>query len=218
MPSDSLFFPELRRRKEYSTKRNGEHYVYSRYKQEIREDCLGRCVYCDAHENENGGAECMELDHFRPQKYKEHEHLVNDPNNLVWACRGCNRLKSDHWPALGIVGTVLGNEGFIDPFEQDRQDYFAVLEDGKVVALRPPAGYMITLLALNRSSRKRLRELRYLKQLWVREIERESTRFERLLESLPNLTDEQFAQFYAHAEWLRSLKDVLQSMLDFCLY
>ena len=58
MPADCLFFPNLRRREQYRTNSNGEYYAnYQEYKQEIRKDCLGRCVYCDLHENELGGNE-----------------------------------------------------------------------------------------------------------------------------------------------------------------
>ena len=120
MANETLFFPTLSRRCEYSKTRSGGYYAdYDRYRQEIREDCLGRCVYCDTHENETGGSESMELDHFRPQIYSEFAQLSNDPHNLLWACRGCNRLKWHHWPALGTEGTVNGEEGFIDPFKEN---------------------------------------------------------------------------------------------------
>ena len=97
---DELFFPKLNRRDNYKTKQNGEYYAsYSEYRQEIREDCLGRCVYCDIHENENGGKENMQLDHFRPnEKYDDYQY-INHPNNLHWSCGGCNRLKTDEWPS-----------------------------------------------------------------------------------------------------------------------
>lgn len=53
MLEERLFFPLLKRREQYSVKRDGKYYAdYSRYKEEIRVDCLGRCVYCDTHENE----------------------------------------------------------------------------------------------------------------------------------------------------------------------
>jgi 5-methylcytosine-specific restriction endonuclease McrA len=84
MANEPLFFPRLSRRGEYRRTRSGGYYAdYSEYKQEIREDCLGRCVYCDTHENETGGAESMELDHFRPKKYPEYANLINNPHNLV---------------------------------------------------------------------------------------------------------------------------------------
>ena len=130
MPASDMFFPKLARRKEYSTKHDGSYYEYTHYRQEIRQDSLGRCVYCDSHENEIGGQETMELDHFRPRKYRLHYHLVNDPTNLVWSCRGCNNLKRDHWPALGTDSSIRDNEGFVDPFYDNRADFFRVESDG----------------------------------------------------------------------------------------
>ena len=115
MTADSLFFPMLRRRKQYRTKRDGEHFAdYHRYRQEIREDCLGRCVYCDLHEHEFSGQKSMQLDHFRPEV--KFPYLANDPHNLVWACGPCNRGKWNRWPALETDDTFVDDEGFIDPF------------------------------------------------------------------------------------------------------
>lgn len=174
MPESDMFFPTLARRKEYSTKLDGSYYEYSHYKQEIRQDSLGRCVYCDTHEDEIGGQETMELDHFRPRKYPQHHHLVNDPTNLVWSCRGCNNLKRDHWPALGTGSSIRGNEGFVDPFNDDRADFFRVESDGELIALKPPAQYMIMILVLNRVSRRRLREKRIIMQELIQEIDRQA--------------------------------------------
>lgn len=218
MENKILFFPELKRRTDYSRKINGDYYVYSRYRQEIREDCLGRCVYCDSHENEAGGSECMELDHLRPKKYDEYKHLVNDPNNLIWACRGCNRIKSDHWPALGSEETFVGEEGFIDAFVHNRREYYEVLSDGEIVALRPPAKYVITYLALNRPTKKRLREIRYLKQLWIQEFDQEIIKLEHLLECSPKLNDHQRTSLEKLVQWLRIQRDKIEQMLlDFRL-
>lgn len=174
MVSDDLSFPRLKRRACYSVKPNGSYYDYGHYREEIRQDSVGRCVYCDAHENELGGQEAMELDHFRPKKYPEHSHLVNDPNNLVWSCRGCNRLKSDHWPALGTDSAISNGQGFFDPFCEDRRDYFLVLENGEFVPLTVPAKYMLMLLVLNRPSRQRLRESRTVICELCEEIDRQA--------------------------------------------
>jgi 5-methylcytosine-specific restriction endonuclease McrA len=218
MSIDSLFFPRLKRREQYRIKGDSEYYIYGEYKLEIREDCLGRCIYCDIHENENGGPESMNLDHFRPQKYEEHKHLVNDPNNLVWSCSGCNRLKADRWPALGTSSTMSGNEGFVEPFAEDRLIYFEVLPDGQLLPLRSPAKYMITLLALNRSSRKRIRELRYLKQTWLLQFEHEIAKMQCLLEN-SNLTDDQRIALNDHIKWLRSKQiEIQRVLLDFDLH
>ena len=180
MSSDDLFFPKLRRRESYSVKSNSSYYDYGHYREEIRQDSVGRCVYCDTHENEIGGQEAMELDHFRPKKYPEHSHLVDDPNNLVWSCRGCNRLKGVHWPALGTDSVVLNDEGFLDPFSDDRRDYFLVRQDGELVPLKAPAQYMVVLLALNRPSRQRLRESCSCPRA-IQEIHRLAGSFEELL-------------------------------------
>ena len=202
MSNEILFFPQLKRRDNYRIKKDGSDYAYPEYRQEIREDCLGRCVFCDVHENECGGAESIHLDHFRPQKYKEHEHLINDPHNLVWCCSGCNRLKSDDWPALGTTDTVMGSWGYIDPFEQNRREYFLVREDGQIDALKPPAEYTINCLLLNRISRARLREIRILKHRWIIVLEQKVAEVMPIL-AAANLTDDQRALFIAHIDGLK---------------
>jgi hypothetical protein len=155
------FYPKLVRRPKYTAKKNGKFYVYPRYRLEIAEDCLQRCVYCDAHEYEVG-ASIMELDHFRPSGLAEFKPLLNDPRNLVYSCRSCNGLKHEFWPALGTVHTFVGNDGFIDPFAVNRRQYFVVRPNGRIAAKKPPASYMITLLGLDRPFMRRLRERRRL--------------------------------------------------------
>lgn len=144
--------PRIQRRSTYGT-----YSYYRGYRSEIREDCQYRCAYCDLHEQDIGSERSMSIDHFRPKsKYPSLEH---DPQNLVWSCIECNRLKKDDWPAHGLPGnpTVNGVAGYVDPFIEDRRDYFDVSDDGKFTALKHPAGYMIGVLALNRSFRQDVR-------------------------------------------------------------
>jgi hypothetical protein len=168
--TDTLFFPVLTRRVAYPIKPNGEFYSYAHYRVEIAEDCQHRCVYCDSKAEEVGGAETMQLEHLRPQSYPEFEHLINNPQNIHYACGRCNLWKSDWWPARGSDGTHNGSEGFLDPFAEDRRTYFEVAPDGAIKALRPPAGYMIRLLRLDREFMRKLRELRRLKHLWRQRV------------------------------------------------
>lgn len=168
--SDDLFFPPLTRREKYPVKTNGGFYVYSRYREEIAEDCKHRCVYCDASSNEVGGAEAMQLDHFRPESFPEFVDLINDPRNLHYACGRCNLWKSDWWPARGSNGTHNGTEGFIDPFTEDRREYFVIKPDGRIQPLQPPAAYLIRLLRLDREFIRKLRELRILRHLWKQRV------------------------------------------------
>ena len=161
MLEERLFFPLLKRREQYSVKRDGKYYAdYSRYKEEIRVDCLGRCVYCDTHENELNGPSSMALDHFRPKDHEQFTDLISDPHNLVWACSACNRAKWNYWPALGTDEAMVNGEGFIDPFIEDRTTYFDVADDGEIVAVKPPAKYIIELLNLNRPTPVQRRKAR----------------------------------------------------------
>jgi len=155
MATRPVHFPRLVRRKKYS-----DYKRYKDFRQEIREDCLQRCAYCDAHELEIGSEKNFTLDHFRPRSYPEYKKLENDPYNLIWACRRCNDLKRDDWPAYGTEGTVNGKEGYVDPFQVDRKDYFELHKDGSLRPLRYPARYMIEVLELNRYFLRFIRQRR----------------------------------------------------------
>jgi hypothetical protein len=163
----SIFFGVLKRRAVYTVKANGSFYSYEHYRKhfrhEISEDCQQRCVYCDSHENEMGGWESMELDHFRPYTRANFRHLEDDPNNFHHSCGRCNRLKSDKWPSTNPTEPHDGRVGFIDPFRDDRRKYFWVEPDGELTPLLPPAEYLIRTLAMNRPLLKRLRLRRMLR-------------------------------------------------------
>ncbi len=220
MAHDPFSFPPIARRQNYIKTQKGTYYAnYQKYKQEIREDCLGRCVYCDSHENETGGQESMQLDHFRPQMYPEFDHLKNDPNNLVWACGGCNRLKYLHWPALGTPDTVNGVEGFIDPFQDNRREYFDVLPNGKLRPLKPPAEYKIRILALNRPIKRRIREFRQIQRLLLEEFVSQIQKIEDLVEHDKTLPPTGKLTLEKHARWLRKKHDQFAAtFLDFSLH
>ena len=158
-----MFYPQLTRRSEYRSPRHkgGFYADYKQYADEIAEDCQDRCVYCDAKTVENLGGDAFQLDHFRPQKH--FPDLKCDPENLVLACPACNRFKSDYWPA-GKKSTVtfVGGSGFLDPFKEDRNDYFLIGPGGKISAKQDPAGFLIKLLYLDRPARDNLRRRRIL--------------------------------------------------------
>ncbi len=46
--------------------------------------------------------------------------------------------------------TINGEEGFLDPFNVNRRDYFIVLEGGKLDAIKSPGTYLSDKLVLNR--------------------------------------------------------------------
>lgn len=154
------FFPEVSRCVNYAAKECGGYYGYAHYKDQIHIDCKHRCVYCDVRLDESGH-EGFALDHFRPQE--KFSHLKNDPNNLVVACAKCNRNKSAHWPVdVGLGVSHHGEVGFIDPFENNRLDFFSVDVCGALAPKQNPSEYLIKLLGLNRPSRVVVRRNRIL--------------------------------------------------------
>ncbi len=156
-----VFFPGITRCENYAVKKSGEYYGYAHYKDQIHIDCKNRCVYCDITLDENGH-EGFALDHFRPQE--KFPDLKNDPHNLVVACAKCNRNKSCHWPIeVGLYVAHDGVSGFIDPFEQNRLDYFDVGACGSLISKQGPSEYLIQLLGLNRPSRVVVRKNRLLR-------------------------------------------------------
>lgn len=165
-----MFYALISRRKQYSfrsTKQDAVFYSYEYYREhfhtEIAEDCAFRCVYCDSHENEVGGREAMEIDHFRPWSLPIFSSLRNDPNNFVHSCRRCNQLKWNHWPSKTDDCHSHG-VGFIDPFCKNRTSYFFVNEDGSLSNKIAPSEYVSRLLQLDRPYLRLLRTRRILRK------------------------------------------------------
>lgn len=162
--NSTVFFPRLNRRATYIGNGPGRANRYDAYRAEIEEDCKMSCVYCDISLEELGG-EGLQLDHFRPENH--FPALVNEPLNLLAACPKCNRLKWDHWPCHKKDASKPSYnkvEGFVDPFLENRQDFFSVRSDGELNSVKPPAKYMINLMKLNRTARSQVRRKRMIEE------------------------------------------------------
>lgn len=166
---NKIFYPQLKRKKleDYYNK-NGVFYAnYLENYSKIAEDCLHRCVYCDATEHECGG-DNFSLDHFRPKQVFVNLFngiLITHPHNLYLSCQKCNVLKSNDWkgPTLTIDGpSYVNNQGYIDRFKDSASDFMKVLQNGEIVSINKngPADYMIKKMLLNRSNRVYLRRKR----------------------------------------------------------
>ena len=170
---DELFFPVLRRQKlELYRNRDGKYYAdYKSNYEKVSEDCLKRCVYCDATERECGG-DRFSLDHFRPRKVFAEKFdgvLLTHPFNLYLSCQKCNVLKSSDWH--GCQDTIDGytyrdKKGYLDRFSTDPSEYLSVDSEGNIQALKAdgPVEYMIKKLHLNRPNRAYLRMKRIINQ------------------------------------------------------
>ncbi|EID4374651.1 TPA: hypothetical protein I7203_22435 [Vibrio vulnificus] len=166
----NLFYPALSRKDiNHYFKSEGEFFSTYGCKtnyDNVAQDCLNRCVYCDIHIDETK-SEKFSLDHFRPQNiFKDKfQILCIHPFNLHLSCQKCNALKSDDWK--GCLETQDGpsffaNKGYIDRFQVHASDHFEVNSEGKVLSINKsgPAEYMIGRLLLNRTSRVYTRKLR----------------------------------------------------------
>lgn len=85
---------------DYIRKRHWVTYTSSKCKMYLRNDFRFECAYCGAREQDNGMKEhCFEKDHFIPKHSKNHKNTDNY-ENMVYACRTCNKTKSDQQISL----------------------------------------------------------------------------------------------------------------------
>ncbi|MCU6193892.1 hypothetical protein [Enterobacter sichuanensis] len=164
-----IFYPKLvRKEPQHYHNKNGVFYAnYLENYNNVAEDCLHRCVYCDATEMECGG-DNFSLDHFRPKQVFVNLFngiLITHPHNLYLSCQKCNVLKSNDWK--GSIDEIDGpsyinKQGYIDRFKDNTSDFMKVTESGEIISVNDegPADYMIKKMLLNRSNRIYLRKKR----------------------------------------------------------
>jgi hypothetical protein len=118
------------------------------WKQQIADDCEGRCVYCAIPEARFGGIRNFHVEHFRPKiKFPALENTIG---NLYVACAICNVLKSDDWPCEPAANH--SRAAYPDPSHTDFNALFVVSTkthavDSATVARR----YLVQKLVLNRA-------------------------------------------------------------------
>jgi len=141
---------------------------YHYYKPYLRRDFLNRCAYCLLHEGDEaaGGFHAFTIDHFKPRKH--FPLLETIYGNLYYACRWCNRAKSDTWPTDAESGPGYR---FVDPCLEDlylkhsRTDKVT----GRLEPLSKPGEYTIGNVRLNRKIFRQLRVKRFEAQANINE-------------------------------------------------
>lgn len=128
---------------------------YQDYHNELREDFNHRCAYTDC--SDSWWQDGFHVDHFAPKsprivdltKKAKFEALKNDYSNLVYACPQVNRAKSDDWPSDDPAITELASKGYLDPCNNDFNDYFERTDSGGIVPKdHPISRYMWEKLQL----------------------------------------------------------------------
>jgi hypothetical protein len=109
----------------------------------------GRCVYCCMHQALQGGT--FHVEHVLPRS----RGGTDAPDNLAWACPGCNLRKSDR------IEGVDPADGVVVPLFHPRRDrwgeHFA-WSGTELPPLTPTGRVTAAMLELNHPRRRQIRE------------------------------------------------------------
>lgn len=100
-----------------------------------------RCGYCGVHEHEAGSE--LEIDHFQPRA----ANGGDEPENLVYCCPACNRIKSDFRPSNK---SAENPRRLLHPGRDNLSAHLSEDTDGRLIALSETGRYHISRLRLNR--------------------------------------------------------------------
>jgi hypothetical protein len=115
------------------------------YIDELQQDFNSRCGYCDSFDGRRSND--FEVDHFVPRRVLR-SIRDNDYNNLVYACKSCNRSKSGKWPSNDEMVCVVGDCGFVDPADEGYESHFIRYDYGEIYWQTPVGKWMYHELAL----------------------------------------------------------------------
>ena len=122
----------------------GRH--YRKYKNNLRDDFLARCGYCDANDEYFGGVNGSHIDHFAPKSI--FPDLERNYDNLVYSCPFCNRAKSNKWVGNDASIPNDGMRGFVDPCDRALDIHIGRDVFGSIVACTPLGEFIVDNLRL----------------------------------------------------------------------
>ncbi len=117
------------------------------HRDDLQNDFHNRCGYCN--DIKLGNSE-FEIDHFVPQTPSNFETTINSTAyfNLVFACKSCNRAKSNKWPTNIESIPNKDNEGFIDPCDNEYDNQYNRTITGRIIHVTPLGKWMYNALKL----------------------------------------------------------------------
>jgi hypothetical protein len=134
---------------------------YQKYRNCLRLEAEYTCVYCLSTEREVGPSEAFggfEVEHFHPKGLAKFKKQANHYFNLLWACKACNRAKSNVWPSKT---QLAAGSRFLDPTRDNLNDHMAIVgNEVKVLNGSPAAKYTISRLRLNSETHQDRRQQR----------------------------------------------------------
>jgi hypothetical protein len=159
----------------------------------VRRTYNQRCGYCGVREEEAGSE--LEIDHFRPRSVGGGD----EPENLVYSCTACNRLKGDFWPA----GESATHRRLLHPRRDDLRAHLREEADGRLTALTETGAFHLERLRLNRSPLIALRRARL-----------ESAQIQQNLNELQNEQAQLREQLAGRDEEIREILEQLARLLE----
>ena len=151
---------------------------YRDYKKYLRSDFHRRCGYCNDLDTLCGGMRGFHIDHFCPQTVAR--DLVNDYNNLVYACPYCNVAKSNDWPTGRPDCSVINNSGYVDPCDLAFDDHLERYDNGRIRPKTELGRYMFQELKLGLRRHQLAWAYEQLEEL-LKELTNELIKFETVL-------------------------------------
>jgi hypothetical protein len=161
--------------------------IPSEIRETIRRFYEYRCGYCGVHEDDCGSE--LEIDHFRPRAAGGDDA----PDNLVYCCAACNRIKGDFWPS---DETKTKPSHLLHPGRDNLSEHLHEGDNGQLIALSAVGRFHISRLRLNRlqlcSLRRNQRTGKEIQQE-LREVSREREQLQKQIASLSKELEEALA-------------------------
>lgn len=108
-----------------------------------------RCEYCRMHQSLQGAS--FHVEHIAPVSLGG----TDDPDNLAWACPGCNLKKSNR---ISAIDPVIGQEVRLFHPRLDRWEDHLAWQEYTLVGLTPIGRALIVAFDLNHARRCRVRQ------------------------------------------------------------
>ncbi len=194
-----------------------QHGTYPDWKPQLADEGNHRCVYCAIGDKEFGGQRNFHVEHYKPKSKLEFAYLINDYDNLFYACAICNTFKSDSW--------FLAKDGdwntihYPNPSLYDYGEFFEISGDIFTITGNHLVGeFLIQKLHLNRFQLINFRRYETLLHRFDIGFERIARIIEQLKPLLENKMDEAIKHYLDISETNQAIIRLLREKLDRPLY
>jgi hypothetical protein len=173
---------------------------YPDYRPFLRIDFRCYCAYCTGHEDEMGGEDQFEIDHYKPKG--QFPSLICVYTNLYYSCRGCNKkgAKGEHWPSRKMI---KAGYHFFDPIIEN--PYIKHMRESPKGVLKHKTRvgkYSIKILRLNRQGLVTLRNnrarMRRMLRCELAKLLKQLEKAKRSGRALPNHVQFRLGQIQSH--------------------